>query len=152
MVLATDRSSTKPPETHILDQIFEHFRCPEAFHNVVTSGRRAGPSGYFRFGPGAVGYGCTTTPNSSRIDGSLADLLAEARIGNGSIDLPFDPGEVVDNLRLERYADRGSESRWIERSWVYSLYYRLRPRIPAAVRERLQRIYFRGWERLNFPT
>jgi hypothetical protein len=69
--------------------------------------------------------------------------------------LPFDPNEVVANLRLERYMNSRavkSKTADVASSLAGQVYYGLRPLMPVAARKHLQRWYFKGWERIAFPS
>jgi hypothetical protein len=71
-----------------------------------------------------------------------------------SVELPFDPVQVVNNLRHERYVCNAAQSRRSigANSLVRNLYYLARPLMPVAVRKHLQRRYFRGWDKMPFPA
>jgi hypothetical protein len=60
--------------------------------------------------------------------------------------LPFDPEEVIGNLRSERYALHCAQYA-SSRGLISNAYYLVRPLLPLAVRKYLQRIYLRGWEK-----
>ncbi|MEE8584758.1 MAG: hypothetical protein V3T83_07895, partial [Acidobacteriota bacterium] len=75
----------------------------------------------------------------------LYEAAADCLPRNAEIELPFEPGEVADNLRLERYTQRWSKS------WAIGIYYRVRPLLPVALRRLLQLSYHRGWKNLSFP-
>jgi hypothetical protein len=62
--------------------------------------------------------------------------------------LPFDPTEIVDNLRLEKYP--GTRDSWI-RAAGRKAYYHLRPFLHRSVREGIQRFQLRGWQKRSFP-
>ncbi len=62
--------------------------------------------------------------------------------------LPFNPDEVIDNLRLEKYPIAGSGGGG---SLVRTLYYLLRPLMPVKVRRVLQKRSLRGWSGIPFP-
>jgi hypothetical protein len=80
----------------------------------------------------------------------LDDVSREIRVDGTSIELPFDPEEIIQNLRQERYA--AASPRYGQRfSIAREFYYMARPWMPLAVRKRLQQIYLRGWEKLAFP-
>jgi hypothetical protein len=66
--------------------------------------------------------------------------------------LPFDPTQIVDNLRYERYVDSAGPRRWLERAWLQHTYYRLRPLLPVALRKHFQQHYLRDWQTLPFPA
>jgi hypothetical protein len=133
--------------------LLDHYRCPEEFVRLGLAGELSADAGYFRFGPDTIGYGRTSSGTRSRQpEPGLHDVLAAVATDGGVVRLPFDPSEVVDNLRLERYA---AESTGMAaagpRSWQSAAYYGLRGLIPAGLRRALQRAYFRGWEARRFP-
>ena len=66
--------------------------------------------------------------------------------------LPFDAGEIIENLRRERYAAAGHKSGWLQNETLRRVYYLLRPLAPVAVRRQLQKLHLRGWEELRFPA
>ncbi|HET7520464.1 MAG TPA: hypothetical protein VFK61_02875 [Candidatus Limnocylindria bacterium] len=76
--------------------------------------------------------------------------LAAVRHDDGSIVLPFDPGEAMECLWSERYLTMGgrlgitSAARW--------LYYRLRPLMPRRLQIELRRSYARVQGRRPFPA
>jgi hypothetical protein len=62
--------------------------------------------------------------------------------------LPFDPGEVIENLRSEEYAE---EWRQGSSSVLAKMYYFVRPALPVGLRKHLQRLRLRGWDKRPFP-
>ncbi|MGH9468982.1 MAG: hypothetical protein ACRD1N_01405 [Terriglobia bacterium] len=132
---------------HFLD----FYRCPESFGSIAPPASVGPDSGYFRFGPDLICFGRCASGQSSRIpENGLYDAMRGTTAGFPTVSLPFDPGEVVDNLRLERYlaASNGSAlGRLIRDS-----YYLLRPALGVPVRKHLQKLFFRGWEKLPFPS
>lgn len=130
------------------DYLSRYYRCPE--HYVRFSGKERLPAttGYFQFGQ-ATCYGeyggCRPTP--SPID-ELHDALQEVVIKQGSVYLPFDPSQIVDNLRREVYV---GDWRQGASSALARAYYFLRPVLSVGVRRHLQRFHLRGWEKLSFP-
>src|SRR5262249_1087917 len=104
------------------------------------------------FGPALTCYGQTSGYTCPTVNDHLFDASAHvSRHGHTSF-LPFDPSQVLDNLRYERYVDHSSQRRWMEQAWIKQSYYLLRPLLPVALRKHLQRVYLRGWERLLFPA
>lgn len=66
----------------------------------------------------------------------------------GSVRSPaFD--DLVDHLRYERYIQ--SPGSKLRSRLVRSLYYAVRPVLPLPFRSRLQRRYFKNWEKIAFP-
>ena len=136
------------------DLLTEHYRCPENYIDLTVSEGISGESGYFRFGADAVCFGQSTSATAERsVTDSLYDIRQDVRTVSGKAQLPFDPVQVVGNLRNERYK-RGSSTDRKEidaNSLIRQLYYFIRPLMPVAVRKHLQRQYFRGWEKIPFP-
>ena len=108
--------------------------------------------GFFRFGPETICFGRCDAGVASRDPGcELEDLSKYAQANGDSLILPFDPEEIVQNLREERYV--GTSANYADRySLTRDLYYLARPWMPLAIRKYLQQIYLRGWETLPFPT
>lgn len=78
------------------------------------------------------------------------DVLPISPIGGGAPRVPFDPDEVISNLRLERYLQNDLAR---ERdSLVRNAYYLLRRLLPVGVRKHLQRYRLRDWETLAHPS
>lgn len=127
----------------------DHFRCPDGFANFVATGDISGGSGYFRFGPAGICYGqCSSGVPAESVSGPLHDTHQHVRTNGSSVQLPFDPFQVINNLRYERYLGNSAIS---ANSLVRDLYYRARPLMPVAVRKHLQRQYLRGWDKIPFP-
>jgi hypothetical protein len=94
-------------------------------------------------------YGSYSGPQSSKVPtGGLYDALRDVEIEDGTIYLPFDPSEVVDNLCREVYA---SDWRQGSTSALAAVYYSIRPALSVAVRRRLQRFHLRNWDKVPFP-
>ena len=66
--------------------------------------------------------------------------------GRQPLALPFDPDEVVDNLRLERYLEGAKQPRLLK-----SLYYKIRPFTNLAARRAIQGFHARNWKKRVFP-
>jgi hypothetical protein len=81
--------------------------------------------------------------------GILRDAIRETVIQDGTIYLPFDPSQVVNNLRCELYV-----SDWLNKhsmSVLAKLYYFMRPVLSVGVRRHLQKFHLRGWDKPVFP-
>jgi hypothetical protein len=129
--------------------VSDHYRCPQNFLDFALSGLLSSDEGYFRFGPDAICYGrsCAGT-RSPGINASLDDILEDVRIEAGTLYLPFDPQNVVENLLLERYLSAGRQAR---PATLKKLYYVLRPLTNLAMRRRIQRFHARNWKESSFP-
>ena len=107
--------------------------------------------GLFQFGQGVVGYGryAEHRPADSPT-GQLHEAWDDVDCATGSVCLPFDLDEVVENLRLERYTENpefGSSGKGI----VAKIYYAMRPFLPVALRKHLQVLYLGDWRKITFP-
>ena len=133
--------------------LIDRYRCPESFVKLELIGRLSKEAGYFQFGPNAICYGHSASDfRAERADGALYDVLKDATTNGSSAALPFDPTEVIDNLRLERYANHHNHSTLNQ--WKRSLrnaYYFFRPLMPVNIRRHLQRAHLNGWQDLAFP-
>ena len=135
-----------------MNQAFlDYFRCPERFVNfrLTEESPNGALPGYFGFGPDLICYGVSRTKMNGTTSGSLPDVLGQVRIDKSVCVLPFDPTEVANNLRYERYVNRASASRW--KDLIRKVYYSIRPALPVAVRRHFQRHWLRGWETKPFP-
>ncbi len=67
--------------------------------------------------------------------------------------LPFDPVQVLNNLRGERYlaGARSGERALPANRALRALYYAVRPAMGVSVRKHIQRLYFRGRQNIPFP-
>jgi len=141
-------------QTSISRLLTDHFRCPDDLVDFSVCKQQSGVAGYFSFGPDAICYGeCVSGTAARTAAGDLHDALPEVRVDCGSVQLPFDPVEVIDNLRHERYQSNGTfdTSANNSTSLIRKLYYLARPFFPVALRKHLQRIYLGGWEKIPFP-
>ena len=131
-----------------------HFRCPEDVANFTVAADLSKNAGYFRFGS-ATCYGQRSGgPAAASVTNILPCADQHVRIDGPTVQLPFDPVQIVDNLRLERYtADsiRGVKS-LPSKDPIRNAYYLMRPFMPVGVRKQFQKMYFRGWEKVPFPT
>lgn len=126
------------------------FRCPDDFSPIAASAVTATDPGYFAFGPGTTAYGCLTSrAPAAAPDPPLHDAASDVSIANGTVQLPFDPAEVITNLRHESYT--GGDARSGTQSFTAKVYYFFRPLLPVAARKHLQRVRLRNWDRRPFP-
>ena len=140
---------------HMCKVISDRYRCPEQFIRTSLTGPLSAENGYFRFGRDLLCYGrpCSATPAASA-DDPLPDLLDEVRADLRDVQLPFELTQLVDNLTHERYLTNSPETYpgGAPNPLLSKLYYSVRPFLSESLRIRLQRIYFRGWEKIGFPT
>jgi glycosyltransferase involved in cell wall biosynthesis len=128
------------------------YRCPQLDANFTLAGNLQPVAGYFRIKEGPICYGrLSETQPAATADCTLPEVCSQVSEEGKAVSLPFDPAEVVANLRLERYKAGDEISGNDGVSLVRRLYYLLRPIMPVDVRKYLQRLYFRGWDRIQFP-
>jgi hypothetical protein len=133
----------------------DYYRCPESLVTFAANGQlAAGDSGYFYFGPNAVCYGrCSSNSPAEHAADTFYDALSDVKRDRGNVSLPFDPSEVIANLRYERYASgNGNGKRLGSRSIVRKAYYSVRPLLSISVRKHLQRMHMRNWREIPFPN
>ena len=132
-----------------------HFKCPASSVELAVDDEPSRDCGYFRFGAEAICFG---KGNLAVLAHSAGDLLQDCSkdvsVDRGKVHLPFDPAQVIDNLRYEYYrtAATGNREEYSPNGLVRTLYYLVRPLMPVAFRKHLQRWYFRGWKEKTFPS
>jgi hypothetical protein len=135
--------------------VVDHYRCPEDIADFKLAGRLPDDPGYFRFGPETICYGSSSSGfRSKHPTGPLFDALTRTTAnGGGAVRLPFDPNEIIENLRYERYRTHGDRKASGLRggSMARTLYYGLRPFLPVSIRRHIQRAYLSDWKDISFP-
>jgi hypothetical protein len=121
----------------------DFFRCADIPFPTLT-GSLPPTSGFFRFGPDVVCYGQANGETRSRVDDALYDASLHVQSNGRRLLLPFDPTQVINNLRYESYV--APSNRLVEKTWIKDIYYQLRPLMPVSFRKHLQGIYLRNWE------
>src|SRR5207244_413049 len=136
------------------ETFLDYYLCPESFANFASTGELSDSSGFFLFGKDVPCYGSSSSGFRAKdIRTDLYDVLADVAI-EGVPRLPFDPTEVTENLRRERYVRNSHDGRGrtgVERA-LHNAYYFLRPAMPIAIRKHLQRLHLRDWGKLPFPS
>ena len=134
--------------------LIDHFRCTQNVANFGLTGELSGDAGFFRFGKDAICYGQSASGfRSTHPTEPLYDVIRDVKVSGSTIKLPFDPAQVIDNLRLERYASSAihNESKRNVMKVVRGAYYALRPLMPVGIRRHVQKLYLRAWHRKPFP-
>jgi hypothetical protein len=132
-----------------------HTKCPPSSLEQITCSPGSGPERFFMLGDLRL-YGKTdggSTPQGSTE--KLPQIETAVSCGNGSVTLPFNPSEIIDNLRLEKYVGAANaEISYIvnNKSISRRVYYALRPLFPVQVRRILQRIALQDWSKISFPA
>jgi hypothetical protein len=83
----------------------QYYRCPDIYSRIALRETPSLRSGYFFFGPGATCYGNLASQTAQIPSDAFHDAKNDAVIENGRAYLTFDPSEVVENLRRERYVE-----------------------------------------------
>jgi hypothetical protein len=150
--VTTDADSAKPNGS-AGTLLSDRFRCPENAVNFVGRTDLSHGPGYFQLGSDAVCYGqCSFGRPALAVTDPLHDALQDVVTDRSSVHLPFDPVQIIDNLRLERYRHALSTPKTFPSSRVLrSMYYAVRPALGVSVRKHIQKLYFRGWDKIPFP-
>jgi len=138
---------------HSMNRRFvDHYRCPEEFAHCFLNGEPSEHLGYFRFGPEAICYGslCKGVVQLSP-ETQLHDSLKDAKVESGAVSLSFDPDQVIDNLRFERYCGKAQRRSFLSGGLSNKLYYFARPVLGVKVRRHLQKLRLNGWQAIPFP-
>lgn len=131
----------------------DYFRCDALPADIQVMGKLSEDAGYFRYGSEIVCYGCSATGQRSRKpDDLLYDVSVDVKKNGSSVQLPFDPSEVVTNFHYERYAIGGVDWRMGTARIVRNTYYFIRPLLFVDIRKHLQKVRLRGWRDLKFPN
>ncbi len=129
----------------------ELFRCPEDVAAFAQKGELSSNLGFFRLGSDTLCYGqCSSGQPAIDVSDSLHDALDQITIDNSVVQLPFDPVQVLDCLRLERYSPNLTHG-FLGQAALRALYYAIRPALGVSVRRHLQKLYFRGRDKIAFP-
>ena len=133
----------------------DYYRVHEDGLGRVCSAQPSGQVGFFRFGPTTTCYGQSTSGVSTSVESpALHDALKTARLKDFEVHLPFDPSQIVDNLRRERYVNHtgAKQGRIVDHPAVRKAYYAVRDLLPVSIRRHLQKVYLGGWRKLQFPN
>jgi hypothetical protein len=126
-----------------------YYRCPDEFLDFRLNEGLSADQGFFQFGPGTTCYGRSlTAAHQTQLKYPLSDLLPSVLVDGGQLVLPFDPDEVIGNLRLERYAS----VRLHRYEFVFKkIYYWLRPVTNRSLRSYIQKRWAANGEKRQFP-
>jgi hypothetical protein len=128
----------------------DYYRCPNGLVRLSVLGELSTDAGYFGFG-GHIAYGRTSVGYRAAAPTEPYETLPAVRTLEGRVHLPFDPYEVVENLRRERYAVEPQGRPPLRQTLWRRPYYAFRRFVPSALRRSLQRAYLRDWKRVHFP-
>ncbi len=133
----------------------DYYRCLTDQVPFLPAVKSTMQEGYFRFGADTICYGQLSYKDAARSPlMQLADALEEVAVEAEAegIKLPFNPSEVVENLRRERYAAHFRKEGQVFNEILRKAYYFLRPCLGVSVRRHLQKMRLRGWSEISFPA
>ena len=133
----------------------DYYKLSVEWSDCLLSEPAEGASGFFKFGPHVTCYGkCKSGAVSRQVDADLHDALSDVHLADCAVYLPFDPGDLIQNLRRERYQEalRPLWEQIVGRKVPQKTYYVLRHLLPFRLRRALQRAYFSGWVEMHFPS
>jgi hypothetical protein len=133
----------------------DYYRVPAEGLGRMCTPQLSDESGFFEFGPQVTCFGQSESGVSPSIeDAGLYDASKNINLNNGEVHLTFDPSQVVENLRRERYMKQiGTKNgRMVDLPIVRKTYYAVRELLPVSIRKHLQKVYLGGWSKLAFPN
>ena len=131
----------------------DYYRCPVNLVGFLPVSQSTQRPGYFQIGPDTICYGGLSSGNTARSPvGKLYDALKHVGVEAQRIELPFDAGEVVENLRRERYTAHFRQEGRALNEIFRKVYYLIRPLLGVSTRRHLQKIRLRGWDEISFPA
>jgi hypothetical protein len=139
----------------VIQALSSYYRVPDCLLGRIWSPTPTGGSGFFKFGPNALCFGQSASGVAKRVqDAGRYDALPYAVVDGADVHLTFDPNEIIEGLRREKYvAALTSEGKeLISEGWKYKTYYFVRGMLPVSVRRILQRAYFSDWKTRPFPA
>lgn len=136
-------------QSMLAQAVRNHYRCPDGFLDFRLNEGLSPDPGYFQFGPGTTCYGRSLNgAHQAQVKYPLSDMLPSVLVDGRQLVLPFDPDEVIDNLRLERYAS--VKLRRYENAFK-KIYYWLRPFTNRSLRRFIQKLWAANWQKRQFP-
>lgn len=129
----------------------EFYRSPASLTCFeVSEGQSLGPGFFTYYGVSCYGRSTSGRSEDPEVD-RLYDLSNDCASQDCNLSLPFNPDEVAENFRRERYTRELWSSPWWATDLVRKAYYSLRPYLDIPLRRPLQRLYFGGWRHMRFP-
>lgn len=142
-------------QLNLTNILTEYYRIPHDKLVRISAEQTKLKPGFFRFGSAAICFGQCAAGASEKIRGAgNYDALRSASPKDSELRLSFDPAQVVENLRRERYlkAPTKKDTRWVDHPLVRKAYYGVRELLPVSIRKHLQKVYLADWRKLQFPS
>ena len=152
--LRPPQQEDRPDET-VNQSLSDYYRVPECLIGRFLTPELSGASGFFSLGSETICYGQCASGVSVRVeDAALSDASKDIRLTGSEIRLSFDPDQVIENLRRERYLGGlvPLRERIVRQEWVHKSYYFVRGLVPVSIRRYMQRAYFSDWKSRPFPA
>jgi len=138
----------------LIQFLSDYYRLPETLLGRICVERPTGESGFFRFGSETICFGRNSLDVSASLESlDIPDVLKRTSVEGSEVHLSFQPFEVVENLRRERYANHLVEKRhrFVDQPLIRKTYYGIRELLPVSIRKHLQKAYLADWKELRFP-
>ncbi len=138
----------------IEESLSEYYRIPANSLDFIVSEIAVREIRFPRFGTGTNCHGsCEPGSIAKTAYTHLYDAPKYRDLNGCHVHLPFDPTEMIDNLRKERYATHLSfgQNGLVRHALVRNAYYAVREFLPLSVRCCLQKIYLGDWRQSPFP-
>jgi len=153
--MPTVNEAAKSAACSPLSAFLDHTKCSPDSVDGIQCSPGFGPEGFFKLGDLRLFGRAKDFSIKPGPDGDLPSVDSGISRMNGSITLPFDPTELIENLRWEKYvAAANAEISYISncQSLPRRVYYAIRPLLPVKVRRHLQRMALQDWSRITFPN
>ena len=136
-------------ETRLIRALGDRYRCSEEFLRYYLGEELSANPGYFELGSAALCFGrLPSGVDRVHLATRPQDGASNSPDGRPQVVLPFDPDEVIDNLRLERYA--GCQLNEFDKA-LKQVYYRIRHLTNLKLRGYVQRFRAANWKKRDFP-
>lgn len=138
------------PVSNVLN---DYYRCGKDLAELPRVAKLTSRPRYFFFGGDTTCYSRLSDVAAAGANGSGSpDVLKSAVEAWAGGDLPFDPSELVENLRRERYSAHFRDEGRIINDILRRIYYCVRPLLGVSTRRHLQKARLRGWKEIGFPA
>jgi len=128
----------------------DYFRCPEEFAKFGVAPELGPAQGFFRLGKQLTCFGRSAGSVARKASGHLPDCLPLLQDRDGEAVLPFNPDEIIENLRKERYIAH-EDALSSAPKLVRKAYYVARPFLAVGFRKYFQRFHLRDRKNIQFP-
>jgi hypothetical protein len=133
----------------------DYYRLPDDAAARLCVETQSGENGFFWFGPDTTCFGQSASGVSENVENAgLYDASKRTVVKPREIHMAFDPAQIVENLRRERYVKQLGikDGRMVDLPIVRKTYYAIREMLSVSVRKHLQKVYLGGWRKLAFPS